>query len=140
MSRVTITNRARVERVDGRRLKPIVRLILSEAGFVGNLSLVLLDDPEMHDLNLRFLEHDYPTDVLAFPFDEAMDGLGGEVIVSGETALREAQARERPFMSELLLYISHGILHLTGMEDHTRAGRLRMDRAAARILKQLGHQ
>ena len=138
MTRVTIANRARVRRLDGRRLKPTVRRIVAAAGFEGHLSLVLLDDPEMHDLNRRFLDHDWPTDVLAFPFEEATDGLGGEVIVSVETAMREARERDRPFLDELLLYVTHGILHLTGMEDHTRDGRRRMDRAAARILKQPG--
>jgi probable rRNA maturation factor len=136
--RVTVTNRARVRRVDGRRLKPVVRRVMDAAGFAGNLSLVLLDDREIHDLNRRFLDHDWPTDVMAFPFDEKTDGLGGEVVVSVETALREATTRGRPFLDELLLYVTHGILHLTGMEDHTREGRRRMDRAAARILKRLG--
>jgi probable rRNA maturation factor len=88
----------------------------------------------MRDLNRRFLGHDDATDVLAFPFDEETDGIGGEVVVSVETALREAEVRGRPFLDELLLYVAHGILHLTGMEDHTRAGRRAMQRAADRVL------
>ena len=135
---VTISNRARSHRVDGRRLKPFVRRIVEEAEFPGTLSLVLVDDDEIHGLNRRFLERDHATDVLAFPFDQATDGLGGEVVVSVETAGREATARSLPFRRELLLYVAHGILHLTGMEDHTRAGRRRMDRAAGRILDRIG--
>lgn len=138
MSTVTITNRAHARRVDGRRLKPRVRDILAAAGFAGAFSLVLVDDPEMRDLNRRFLDHDYATDVLAFPFDEKTDGIGGEVVVSVETALREADDRERVFQDELLLYVTHGILHLTGMEDHTRSGRQAMQLAADRILEQQG--
>ena len=137
MSAITITNRTRSRRVDGRRLKPRVRAIRDGAGFAGSLSVVFVDDGEMRDLNRRFLEHDHATDVLAFPFDEAMDGVGGEVVVSVETAEREADARGRPFLDELLLYVAHGILHLTGMEDHTPAGRRAMQRAADRVLGDL---
>lgn len=138
MSAATITNRARSVRVDGRRLKPRIRNIMAAAGLQGALSVVLVDDAEMRELNRRFLDHDYPTDVLAFPFDEETDGLGGEVIVGVETAAREAKARELTFMEELLLYVTHGILHLTGMEDHTPAGRRAMQRAADRILAEVG--
>ncbi len=138
MNTVTITNRAHSRRLDGRTLKPMIRNIAAAAGLDGTLSLVLVDDREMHDLNRRFLDHDYTTDVLAFPYDEETDGLCGEVVVCVETALREAAARERPFLSEFLLYVAHGILHLTGMEDHTRAGRTSMQKAADTILAQLG--
>ncbi len=138
MSDLTITNRARSRRLDGRRLKPQVRRVAAAAGLTGPLSLVLVDDREMHDLNRRFLDHDYTTDVLAFPYDEDVDDLCGEVVVCVETAEREAAARERPFQSEFLLYVTHGILHLTGMEDHTRAGRQKMQKVADEILAQLG--
>ncbi len=138
MSDLTITNRARSRRLDGRRLKPQVRRVAAAAGLTGPLSLVLVDDREMHDLNRRFLDHDYTTDVLAFPYDEDVDGLCGEVVVCVETADREAAARERSFQSEFLLYVTHGILHLTGMEDHTRAGRQKMQKDADEILAQLG--
>ena len=135
--RVAIANRARSRRVDGRRLKPHVRRILGEAGLQGPLSLALVDDPEIREINRRFLDHDWSTDVIAFPYDLATDGIAGEVVVSVETAAREAGARGLPFRREVLLYVAHGILHLTGMEDHTREGRRRMDRAANRILDRL---
>ena len=135
---MTITNRAYSRRLDGRRLKPRIRNIAAAAGLKGALSLVLVDDREMHDLNRRFLDHDDTTDVLAFPYDEETDGLCGEVVVCVETALREAAERERSFESEFLLYVAHGILHLTGMEDHTRSGRKKMQAAADAILEQPG--
>jgi probable rRNA maturation factor len=138
MSGVTVTNRARSRRVDGRRLKPRVRESMARAGLAGPISLVLVDDREMRELNARFLDHDHATDVLAFPFEPEADGIEGEVVVSVETAEREAASRGLAFDRELLLYVTHGILHLTGMEDHTREGRRRMDRAANRILDALG--
>jgi probable rRNA maturation factor len=138
LSGITIANRARSPRLDGRRLKPLVRRVLAGAGFERPLSLVLVDDREMRELNRRFLDHDEPTDVLAFPFDPEVDGIGGEVVVSVETAAREATARRLPFERELLLYVAHGVLHLTGLEDHTPEGRKEMDRAATVILDRLG--
>jgi probable rRNA maturation factor len=134
---VAIANRARVRRIDGRRLKPFVGRILDEAGLEGPLSLALVDDDEIREVNRRFLHHDHATDVIAFPYEPETDGIAGEVVVSVETAAREAERRGLPLRRELLLYVAHGILHLTGMEDHTREGRRRMDRAANRILDRL---
>ena len=80
------------------------------------LSLVYVDDREIAKLNERYLQHQGPTDVLAFPLDPKE----GEVVVSGETALNEANARSIEAQGELLLYTIHGVLHLLGHDDKTR--------------------
>ena len=79
------------------------------------LSLVYVDDREIEKLNERYLQHQGPTDVLAFPLDPKE----GEIVVSGETAFNEAKERDIEAQGELLLYTIHGVLHLLGYDDKT---------------------
>ncbi|MFH1433266.1 MAG: rRNA maturation RNase YbeY [archaeon] len=82
-----------------------------------NVSIVLTNDVEIADLNRRFLNKNSATDVLAFSMDD--EGLLGEVIVSVDTARKQAQARNVNIHDELILLSLHGILHLTGLKDDT---------------------
>ena len=83
------------------------------------------------------LDHDYPTDVLSFPMaDDPV--LMGEILVSADTARREAAARGHPAYHELLLYAVHGTLHLLGYDDHDPKARARMRRAERAALAALG--
>ena len=86
------------------------------------LSVLLVDDKEMTHLNGAYLARDYPTNVLAFPMREGEDthlhpDLLGDVIISTETAEREAQHRGVTLEEEMALLLVHGILHLLGY-DH----------------------
>jgi probable rRNA maturation factor len=75
--------------------------------------------------------------VLSFPFATA-PVLVGEVLLSADTARREAAARGHCAYHELLLYAVHGVLHLLGYDDHDPAGRRRMRRAERAALAALG--
>lgn len=101
------------------------------------LSFALLEDDAMREVNARALAHDYPTDVLAFP---GGDGpvLEGEVVISADTARREAARRGHPPYDEVLLYAVHGVLHLLGHDDHDPRGRRRMRAAERATLAALG--
>ena len=101
------------------------------------LSYAVLDDETMHAVNRDTLDHDYPTDVLSFPMaDDPV--LMGEILVSADTARREAAARGHPAYHELLLYAVHGTLHLLGYDDHDPKARARMRRAERAALAALG--
>ena len=101
------------------------------------LSFAILGDEQMQAVNRDTLGHDYPTDVLSFPM--ASDPvLMGEVLLSADTARREAAARGHPAYDELLLYAVHGVLHLLGHDDHDPAARRRMRRAERATLAALG--
>ena len=84
----------------------------------GEVSLAVIGDEQMQQLNARYLNHDWPTDVLSFVHDVTDDRLDGEVIVSADTADREAQRFGWQPADELLLYVIHGALHLIGHDDH----------------------
>lgn len=101
------------------------------------LSFVVLDDARMADLHERYAGEPGSTDVLSFPLAEH-PVLVGEVLVSADTARREAAARGHPAYDELLLYAVHGVLHLVGHDDHDPAERRRMRRAERRALAALG--
>ena len=94
--------------------------VLEEASVQkAHVSVVVVDDPTIHDLNRRFLDHDYPTDVLSFQLAPGPRNLEGEVIVSADTARSSAQRFGWSAWGELLLYVVHGTLHLVGYDDDT---------------------
>lgn len=102
------------------RLKKAVRAILKDAAIVdGEISIAVVSDAEMHLLNRKYLEHDYPTDVLSFVLEERAGYLEGEIIVSSEYAAQEAERFGWSMDDELLLYVIHGTLHLVGEDDLT---------------------
>ena len=117
MFTIDIANEQSILNVDAHQVTQIARDILAGEEITrATVSIAIVDDSTIHELNRRHLSHDYPTDVLSFVFDE-QDGLDGEVIVSAETAERSAQEYATTADRELLYYIIHGMLHLTGYTD-----------------------
>lgn len=121
-----------------------VERALAAAGFDGRLSLAVLDDDAMRRVNRDYHDRDEPTDVLAFPLTDtegaAGPGFDAEVVVSLDTALREAAERGVEPEAELLLYVVHGVLHLMGEDDHEPDAARRMHERTLGILEGLGHR
>lgn len=93
------------------------------------LGLVLTDRETVHDLNRRFLGHDYPTDVIAFCLDDdALEKgrIDGEIYVDLDMAAERAPEFGSDFRTEVARYALHGLLHLLGYDDATEQGRDRM--------------
>ena len=90
----------------------------------GELSLLLVSDGEMRRLNRRWRGRDRPTDVLAFAQAEgpggAPDGMLGDVVISVDTARRQAAKRGETLGREAERLLVHGVLHLLGY-DHERS-------------------
>ena len=96
--------------------------ILSASGCPeAELSVVIVDDDEIRILNREYLNRDRPTNVISFPLQEG-EGTGiqpqllGDVVISADTAARDALEAGIPFESELYFLLLHGILHLLGYE------------------------
>jgi len=102
------------------------------------MSLAIVDDPTIHELNRRFLSHDRPTDVLTFRLDDGEGGLEGEIVISAETAIRQAKSVGWSPTWEALLYIVHGVLHLVGFDDTSDEAAELMRREEHRCLEMLG--
>ena len=113
-------------------------MLTGEGVVAGEISIAIVDDPTIHDLNSRWLEHDEPTDVLSFVLEESEGYREGEIIVSADTALARAAEFGWIAASELLLYVVHGALHLAGYDDKQPADRERMRERERFYLSQLG--
>jgi probable rRNA maturation factor len=103
------------------------------------LSLALVADATIHALNRRYRGKDKPTDVLAFPLaDEVQPSLLGDVVISVETASRQARRRGHPLREELQVLLVHGILHLAGYDHEvSRSEAVRMRRKERGIIRAL---
>ncbi len=134
---IEINNDQTAHQLDLRRLKRAVKQVLAEAGIKsGEISIGIVTDERMHELNRQYLQHDYPTDVLSFVLDsdDEAQSLDGEIIASADYAAREADRYGWTTDDELLLYVIHGSLHLVGHDDHTPDGRAAMRAAETRHL------
>ena len=107
-------------------------LLHSENVARADVSLAIIDNATIRELNRQYLEHDYNTDVLSFLLDCQLDpekrvselrGAGktidGEVLVSAEMAITMSENYDWSAENELLLYVVHGLLHLCGYDDLT---------------------
>ncbi len=95
------------------------------------LSILLCDDATIHTLNREHRRRDKPTDVLAFALQEAKEGqweggMLGDIVISLDTAQRQADARGRPLWDEVTMLLAHGLLHLLGFDHGTRGEERRM--------------
>jgi probable rRNA maturation factor len=102
------------------------------------LSLAVVDDPTIHQLNLQYRKHDGPTDVLSFALESDDDHLEGEVIVSADRAATCAPRFGWSVEDELTLYVTHGVLHLVGYDDQSPEDRARMTARECYHLARLG--
>ena len=133
---VVVTNEQTSLEFDGVKFLTDVTALAQGAGYEGDLSVAVVSDEAIHELNRRFLDHDWPTDVIAFPLDEGE----GEVVVSADRAREEAGERGVEPVAELLLYVVHGILHLVGHDDHEPEDALAMHDLSLNLLQRLGYR
>ncbi|MEX0718851.1 MAG: rRNA maturation RNase YbeY [Planctomycetaceae bacterium] len=174
--------------VDEVRLRDVIaRTLELENVAAAEISLAIVDDATIHELNRRHLAHDYPTDVLSFLLDRVerasgrrepagdsnsrdepsagiaigddmdsgrsgdapegsrpplarttLDYLEGEIVVSADTAARQAGEFGWSPGDELVLYVVHGLLHLTGHDDGAEAKRAGMRSREREILRTWG--
>ena len=131
MSGPVILNRQRQHLVSVSRLRKFVRL-LSRRLHVNShsFSIVLVSDRAIRRLNRNFRNQDKPTDVLSFPTgpEDAphLDKPGlGDMIISVETARRQAFARHHGLERELCVLVIHGLLHLLGYDHDVDRGEMR---------------
>jgi probable rRNA maturation factor len=118
----------------------LVRGVLAAEGVArATISIALVDDATIREINARHLEHDWPTDVISFCLSETGDAvLEGELVVSAETAVTTARCAGVEPWPELALYVVHGLLHLCGYDDQSADGRNAMRLRESEILTREG--
>jgi probable rRNA maturation factor len=116
---VDVRGRARVTPATLRALKRLLGRAMQAAGVAERvLSLSLSNDRELHTLNRQYAGEDHATDVLSF---EQEAPLLGDVVISVETAARQAAAAGHSLLAELVHLSVHGMVHLLGYDHATPA-------------------
>lgn len=125
---ILLNNRQRRQHVPSLRLKKTAERILSALGCPNGteLSVSIVGDRSMRIVNREYLGKDRPTNVISFSLQEGdFGGINphalGDVIISADTAAREAEEGGMDFYERLSFLLLHGILHLCGY-DHERSG------------------
>ena len=100
---------------DALRLHPLV-----------DVGVIFVDEAPMTDLHVRWMDEPGPTDVLSFPMDElrpgseemlSAEGVLGDVVICPQVARRQAELAGHEEINEILMLLTHGMLHLVGF-DH----------------------
>lgn len=91
-----------------------------------DLGIIFVDEEPMAELHVKWMDEPGPTDVLSFPMDElrpgsdllpSPEGVLGDIVLCPQVAIRQADTAGHPMMNEVLLLVTHGMLHLVGF-DH----------------------
>ena len=129
---IDILNRQRLVRIQKERMINLIDGALESVGKHGSdLTVLFVRDGAMRALNRKYRHADRPTDVLSFPIAEhgaASPGFDigqlGDVVVSTDTALRQAQEARHPIEREIDELVIHGVLHLCGYDHETDNGEM----------------
>jgi len=142
---VDVSDRQKLLRVSVPGLERLVRKALAAEGVEqAEIGILLVDDRRIAAVHRRWLGVPGPTDVITFDLANGAGAapqaavLAGDIVVSTETARRMARAVGWTPRQELAYYIVHGILHLTGYDDHTTAGRRSMRARERAVMKACG--
>jgi len=142
-SSIRVTNHNRSRSLNERFLKAVASEVLRAIRRPSDteLEIVFLSDERMRALNKKYRDSDRPTDVLSFKLGEKEFGRPksfiGEILISSDTASRNAKIFGSTFGEEIVLYVIHGILHLFGYDDTDARSKARMSAKENLILREL---
>jgi probable rRNA maturation factor len=140
---ISVRNLQRKIKVDLSLLKEVTGRTLRDLGYESaECGVLLVSDRRIAELNRTFRRVAAPTDVLAFSMQEGQRVQGspnllGDVVISAERALSQAMDRGHSLERELTFLLVHGLLHLLGWDDTTKADRRRMLQAQEKILRRI---
>ncbi|MGO1402546.1 MAG: rRNA maturation RNase YbeY [Flaviflexus sp.] len=116
--------------LNGEEISGLARYVLDEMRIhpASDLTVMLVDEATMSDLHVKWMDEEGPTDVLSFPMDEVrpapaghepVEGLLGDVVVCPTVAAEQAKVAGHATIEEVLLLVTHGILHVLGYDHAT---------------------
>lgn len=130
---INIRNQNRSARIPSARLRKALQKISRALGLTDfEINILLVSDPVIRKYNRRWLKHDYATDVIAFEMKEK--GVLGDIMISTDTAKRQAKEEGHTLLTEVKILAIHGILHLLGYRDKKKKERERMWRKTDELL------
>ena len=104
----------------------LLDLARQEGHALERLDYIFCDDEYLLSINRQFLQHDYYTDIITFPYAAKGMPLSGDIYISIDRVRENAASLVIPFQKELLRVLVHGLLHLCGYRDKTKAEIIRM--------------
>jgi probable rRNA maturation factor len=126
----------RAARPRRRELVRFLRQAIEATELAGGVSVLLTGDEAIRTLNRTYRGKDKATDVLAFPAAKTAVGIAGDLVISLETALSQAEERGHSLETEIRVLLLHGLLHLAGYDHEVDDGA--MHRKEKRLRRQLG--
>ncbi|HEX5035732.1 MAG TPA: rRNA maturation RNase YbeY [bacterium] len=155
---INILNRNPSVRIPLRRLKSSLRKASRALGVRGQINFLLVSDPVIRRYNVRYLGHDYATDVIAFGYEDTRNsrrsgfadperrgGMGGkqcvppfgDIAISTDTAKRQAKDEGHSVLTETTILALHGLLHLLGYRDKKKKDKDRMWRKTDALMERV---
>jgi probable rRNA maturation factor len=137
--RVSIVSTQKSMRVPRTEILELVELLAHmEDAQLAEVDIAVVDDEQMANFHAEFLGSPEPTDVLSFDLsDDTVQGVAAQIVVSAETAARQGPLHGLSPRRELLLYVTHGLLHMLGYNDHGIRPAARMHAREDEILAEL---
>lgn len=92
---------------------------------VGEINYIFCDDPYLLEINQKYLNHDFFTDIITFDYSEGKK-IHGDIYISIDRVRENATLFNQTFDKELLRVLSHGVLHLCGFDDQNQEDKIQM--------------
>ncbi len=141
---VQIGNRQSIHRISKKKIRQTASVILNALGYPdAELSILIVDDQQIAQLNRQYLNREGPTNVIAFSmrqgqFSDIAPNLLGDVVISADNAHREAQNAGISMQTRFDQLLIHGTLHLLGYDhENTEAEARKMEEKNNELLKLL---
>ena len=138
---VQIDNSQDKHRISKKKIRQTATAVLNALEYPeAELSILIVDDQQIAQLNQEYLNRNGPTNVIAFPmragrFPDITPNLLGDVVISIETAFREGQKGDLSMEERFDQLLIHGILHLLGYDhEGTKSEARKMEKKAQELL------
>ena len=96
----------------------LTNLLNKEAKILGDISIIFVSDPYLLEMNQKYLNHDYYTDIITFDYCD-MNIVSGDLFISVDRVQENAETFDVDVLTELHRVMIHGVLHLCGYKDKT---------------------
>lgn len=117
-----------------RKLKRWISSVIEEEKFtLGNINYSFLSDEELLNINLKFLKHNFYTDIISFDYSKE-NIISGDIYISIDRIKENSKEFETPFERELERVIIHGVLHFLGFKDKSKTQIANMRKAELKCL------
>jgi probable rRNA maturation factor len=124
MAKLSVDNKTKIK-IDKKALNEIRKTVCAKK----DVELLIVNDDEIKELNKIHRKKNKPTDVLSFPVNFEFANFAGSIVISIDTAQKQADEQNHPLNSEVSILFIHGLLHLLGFDHESDKGEMREEEA-----------